>query len=298
MAITLHGLECFLTVARTLHFSQAARAMRISPSSLSEQIGKLESALGRKLFDRAARGVTLTPAGEQLVKMAAAVIDDVAAITDWARGGGEKTIIVGVAASSTRMRSILALAAERLPGTRFQLRAVGFSGGVPALRRREVDCVISFELSSNARPSGLHAVELWTEELVVVLPADHRLASAASVDVADLWGEVLITVTPGEPGEPGRAEEWYGRIDPSLLEKCRIAPLMNGPDETVELVAAGAGINIAGASVIGSYSRPGIAFVPLNTEHRASASLLLLDEPASPELKRFVELARTATARR
>lgn len=56
--------EYFLTVAKTLNFTEAAGELFISTQALTQQISKFEEALGVKLFIRNTRKVQLTPFGE------------------------------------------------------------------------------------------------------------------------------------------------------------------------------------------------------------------------------------------
>lgn len=64
--ITLKMLRYFYEVARSGHFNQAAKNLKITPSPLSAQIKELELILGGALLERTSRSVSLTPAGEVL----------------------------------------------------------------------------------------------------------------------------------------------------------------------------------------------------------------------------------------
>ena len=66
----LRDLKLFLHLAESRHFGRTARAMHVSPSTLSRQIQRLEEDLGQSLFLRDNRTVTLTEAGEQLRQFA------------------------------------------------------------------------------------------------------------------------------------------------------------------------------------------------------------------------------------
>lgn len=62
----LDPLRAFEAAARTGSFSAAALALNLTHGAVSRQIGKLEHWLGRRLFERQARGVALTPEGQRL----------------------------------------------------------------------------------------------------------------------------------------------------------------------------------------------------------------------------------------
>src|SRR4051812_40058929 len=62
----LHALQGFVAAARSGNLSRAADTLHLTVSALSHQIRGLEERLGQRLFDRNARGVTLTADGRQL----------------------------------------------------------------------------------------------------------------------------------------------------------------------------------------------------------------------------------------
>jgi LysR family positive regulator for ilvC len=64
--VDIRDLKMFLHLAESRHFGRSARAMHVSPSTLSRQIQRLEEDLGQPLFIRDNRTVVLTEAGEEL----------------------------------------------------------------------------------------------------------------------------------------------------------------------------------------------------------------------------------------
>lgn len=64
--LTLRGLRVFVALAEAGSLGAAATRLRMSLSGLSQHITALETAVGARLFDRRARPVTLTPAGQAL----------------------------------------------------------------------------------------------------------------------------------------------------------------------------------------------------------------------------------------
>lgn len=72
----INCIECFLTVARTLNFSEAARRNYISQSMVSRYIGKLEKEIGAKLFVRTNKEVALTAEGKALLPYAVEITDN------------------------------------------------------------------------------------------------------------------------------------------------------------------------------------------------------------------------------
>jgi LysR family glycine cleavage system transcriptional activator len=71
----LHALLGFATAARTSNLTRAAEQMHLTVSALSHQIRTLEERLGRRLFERGPRGVSLTADGERLLSVVAPHLD-------------------------------------------------------------------------------------------------------------------------------------------------------------------------------------------------------------------------------
>ena len=72
----LRHLKYFVTVAKTLNFSEASRHLYVTQGTLSQQIQQLEGEIGAQLFDRTRHSVVLTEAGEELLPLAIKTIED------------------------------------------------------------------------------------------------------------------------------------------------------------------------------------------------------------------------------
>ena len=73
--LDLKLLTTFREVAVRGSFSDAAAALDFTQPAVSQHISRLEAALGVRVLERNARGVSLTPAGEVLVRHASALLD-------------------------------------------------------------------------------------------------------------------------------------------------------------------------------------------------------------------------------
>jgi LysR family transcriptional activator of nhaA len=69
-ALNFHHLEYFWVVAREGSIVRAAEELRVSQPTISLQLKELERGLGRKLFERAGRGLALTDAGTVVYRYA------------------------------------------------------------------------------------------------------------------------------------------------------------------------------------------------------------------------------------
>jgi hypothetical protein len=67
---------------RWLIGARAAELLDLTPSAVSHRLAKLEAMLGRQLFFRTARGVTLTPVGEQYLTEVSGILHSLAVATE------------------------------------------------------------------------------------------------------------------------------------------------------------------------------------------------------------------------
>ena len=77
--MSLRQLEYFVRVAEEGHVGRAALKLRVAQPPLSRQIRALEDELGKPLFERTPRGMTLLPAGETFLAHARGIL---AAVSD------------------------------------------------------------------------------------------------------------------------------------------------------------------------------------------------------------------------
>lgn len=90
----LTALQAFETIARRKSFALAAEELHLTPSAVSHQVAKLEGMLGVRLFERSARGVEMTPAGQQYLQRVASALGAINAATEDLRHGVQDTLYV------------------------------------------------------------------------------------------------------------------------------------------------------------------------------------------------------------
>ena len=76
---SLNALRMFDAAARHLNFTLAAEELHLTQGAVAQQVRRLESELGFKLFERRARGLAFTEVGRRYhapVRRALAIIDD------------------------------------------------------------------------------------------------------------------------------------------------------------------------------------------------------------------------------
>lgn len=134
----------FLAVAEEGSSSAAARALHLAQPTLGRKISALEEELGVALFERAGRGLMLTPAGLELVAHVRRMGDAAIAMSLAATGrsedlDGEVCITASGVWAAYVLAPIVTALRERHPGVRIEILA---SNAISDLRRREADIAV------------------------------------------------------------------------------------------------------------------------------------------------------------
>jgi LysR family transcriptional regulator, hca operon transcriptional activator len=192
----LRHLRYFIAVDEEGSFLTAAeRRLHTAQPSLSRQIRDLESEVGVKLLERRARGVALTAAGKVFLDHARLALLQVEAAAEGARRAEqpEKPIFVmGFLAGQevVWLPHALRTIREEAPGVEIMLSSQSSPELALALMRGKLD--VAF-LRRETQTTGLSFRFLTKEPLIVVLPADHRLASCKKIRPQDLARETYIS---------------------------------------------------------------------------------------------------------
>ncbi|MBH3410133.1 LysR substrate-binding domain-containing protein [Pseudomonas putida] len=78
----LKAIQAFEQAARCGNVARAAEQLNLTPSAVSHQIANLEALIGRPLFLRTAKGVTLTAAGDQYLREVSGILQSLATATE------------------------------------------------------------------------------------------------------------------------------------------------------------------------------------------------------------------------
>lgn len=258
----LRQIRFFVAVAEDHHFGRAAERMYIAQPALSQHIRRLEHEIGVQLFDRSARHVRLTPAGEAFLEVARRMLRQVDEGTDAARraeAGETGTLSLGL--NPAMAAPALAVLLRRWNRLRPAVRPRLISGSprelVDLVRRRELDVAL---VDGAVPDTTLDCTVVVDERLVVVLPTEHPLARETAVSLASLRGERFVAV----------ARRASVPLHDGLIELCGTAGFH--PDISLEVedpqlvpiaVTAGLGIGLVTRASLESSTVPGIVWRPL-----------------------------------
>jgi len=217
----------------------AARRLHVTPSALSHMLGDLEGRLGAPLYQRKRRPVTLTPAGERLLRLAEHVLPQVEeAERDIRRqvegGAGRLHIVIECHSCFDWLLPTLEVYRRDWPDVEVDL-SLGFSfDPLPALLAGEIDVVIT---SDPVERAEIAFPALFGFQCVLALARDHRLAARSWIGAEDLATETLITYPVDEARlDVYRHFLWPAGVQPAARRTAELTLMI------LQLVASGRGV--------------------------------------------------------
>ena len=196
----LTTLRVFLAVAEERSFSRAAAKVHRTQPAVSQAVRRLESDLGEELFDRSSKSGTLPDAGrvlqnygQRLVRMAEETESAMRELRDLRRG----RVLIG--ANEAAVHTLLPLMArfrEKVPDIAIDVRRVPARQIALEVQQGSLDFgALTFRPSE----AGLLEVAVGSDELVLLMPPTHPLASRKHVTMAEVAGEAIVAHNDPSP---------------------------------------------------------------------------------------------------
>jgi DNA-binding transcriptional LysR family regulator len=252
-----------VVLAEELHFGRAGQRLHIAQPGLSQQIQRLEAALGVSLLARSRRRVELTHAGQTFLEEGRRALAQIERAENLSRrvGSGEIGRLNIGATESAAWELLPELIREyrsRYENVSLVVREMPTPIQLGALRNGEID--IGF-LRTPVDTEGLVARVLRQERTVVLLPEAHPLTKRRSIPLASLDGEPLI-IHPSTP-RPSWADFMIGLCRNAGFEP-QISQEAIKTSTAASLVAAGLGLTLMPESLKGLV-RSGVVCRPITS---------------------------------
>lgn len=168
---------------------------------------------------------------------------------------------------------------ERVPDVPLVLTQVSAADAADLVRDREVDAVL---LRLPIDRTGLHAIPLYTETTVVVVPKDHLVTVADEVSVDDLADDVVL-----HPHDD--ILDWQQPPGRPAFER----PATTA--DAVELVAAGVGLLVVPKSLARLHHRKDLTFRPVVAVPESRVALSWREDETTDLMEQFIGIVRGRT---
>ncbi|MFP3459623.1 LysR family transcriptional regulator [Arthrobacter globiformis] len=291
--LTLQQLRYFLSAAKHRTLSAAAEAEHIAQPSLSEQIRRLESTLGVKLFTRTNRELQLTEAARLLLPHAERALGEVENLADVVREvralqGGTVSFGTFNSAHLYLLTGLIRDFHRKYPLVQIRVAGLNSSEVANAVRAGELEAgLVQLPVDDRGLSVGQPVLR---DEVVYVSAEPGRLTGAMTIE--RLAEAPLIL-----------SESRYATSDPlrlSITERAQHAGVSLNPiaevefqTHAVELAAQGVGDSLVSFHVAKSMIRKnGLGHVPLEPAfHEHFAFITRLNGALSPATREFMKLA-------
>lgn len=184
----LRQLRYFAKAAEMLNFSDAAKALNIAQSSLSQQIKQLEDELDVQLFLRNSHSIRLTEAGEVMLPLALRTIHDAENCTDRIHDLQKLlsgTLNIGVTYSFSPILTETVISFMSMyPHIKLNIIYKPMGELMELLAKRDLDFVLAFKPTQPIADVESHI--LFQNSLSAVVSTTHPLASKEKVTLSEL----------------------------------------------------------------------------------------------------------------
>lgn len=195
----LRQLRYFLKAAELLNFTDAAKQLYITQSTLSQQIKQLETELNVLLFDRIGKKVFLTEAGNEFLPFAKQTVGDadlaVQRIQDL-QGIRTGSLRIGITYSlSFGLAPIILRFMKEYPNIKLEVFYNTAQELLQMLKDRELDFVLSFSMT--VKDEQIEETDLYEVPLCAIVHLRHPLAFQKNIALKELKQYSLVLPSRG-----------------------------------------------------------------------------------------------------
>ena len=244
--LTIKHLQMIHAIDASESMTRAADLLNISQPALSSRLHDAEDILGTRLFQRRGRRLTLSPAGQLLLRSTHSILGELAAVENELTtlpNQPSRVLRIGMPqyASFAWLPAAVKQFGRRYPDVELEIVSAAATRPRHALARGEVDFAIvsSPDRSMQFDKTRFQSKRLARDEFVALLPANHARANNAFLVAEDFVDETYIT----NSAVPERNREYELFFQPNAVYPERVVQV-GFTGAILELVAAGIGTTI------------------------------------------------------
>lgn len=239
--LNMAPLRSFVRVVELESISAAARSLFLTQSAVSMQLSALNSMIGTPLLQRVRGRWKVTPAGSELYASAVEMLSEIGRLESNLADlslvrGGHVTLASTRVVSEIILAPVIAGFTQAHPDIRLDVQLYGCKEIEHLLGKRQLDAAL---VADPFCCDDCTTYKIADDELVAVLPAEHRLVQQTGVTVADLAKERLVSL-------PQRSSVWSllrERVG-YLCDDFQVEHFVASSSAVVALVEAGVGCSV------------------------------------------------------
>lgn len=267
----MNSLIVFEAAARHLSFTKAADELNVTQGAISRQIRHLEEYLGKELFIRANRNISLTPTGLQYYQtIYSALLDVSQATAEIKKWQGEHQVTV-VTTNAMAALWLLPKVATFQQNEGVDLRILTTEN---ILDLHKMDCDLAL-FYSKAPPANMKITPLFPEEVFPVCSPHYLAQFQGEITPDKIFGKSLLSLDESQKDWINWAE-WFALVGyPMFKPKNRVN--INNYPLLIQAAINGQGIALAWGSLVDDYLTSGALVRPVETVLRTQANFCMLE---------------------
>ncbi len=286
-------IRCFLEVAKSLSYVQAAESLFTTQPAVSYQINSLENELNLKLFYRNNRNVSLTSAGEFLYKELSSLSNGLQNMIQTAKilhdmeNRSVITLLIRRLADHSIISNTIKHYSEHHPSTQIEILSQSDASTKELLITNDIQLAFCYEYEMQDDPifSFLPLIKCG---YYVFVSKNHRLAAYKSLSWKDLSGETLLFAKT----ELQKNKNVFNFADLNEMN-IKVLPPYCSFDSMFLNVEAGIGFTILPCSKKKHFS--GLIKIPLEDLPDMHAGLVWIPERKNKTVQDFIQIAKSCT---
>jgi len=268
----MNSLIVFEAAARHLSFTKAADELTVTQGAISRQIRQLEEYLGKELFIRSNRNISLTPTGLQYYQTIYSSLLNVAQATaEIKKWQGEHQITVATTNAMAALWLLPKVASFQQNNEGVDLRILT-TENILDLHKMDFDLALFY---CRTPPEKMNVTTLFPEEVFPVCSPSYLAQFNADSTPEDIFGKALLYLDDSQKDWITWAE-WFEAVNyPVVKPKNRVN--INNYPMLLQAAINGQGVALAWGSLIDDYLQSGTLVRPVETVLRTQANFCMLE---------------------
>ena len=268
----MNSLIVFEAAARHLSFTKAADELTVTQGAISRQIRQLEEYLGKELFIRSNRNISLTPTGLQYYQTIFSSLLNVAQATaEIKKWQGEHQITVATTNAMAALWLLPKVASFQQNNEGVDLRILT-TENILDLHKMDFDLALFY---CRTPPERMNVTTLFPEEVFPVCSPSYLAQFNADSTPEDIFGKALLYLDDSQKDWITWAE-WFEAVNyPVVKPKNRVN--INNYPMLLQAAINGQGVALAWGSLIDDYLQSGTLVRPVETVLRTQANFCMLE---------------------
>lgn len=287
----INQIKCFITVARTLNFSEAARRNYVSQSTVSRYISELEKEFGVQLFIRSHRDVLLTSEGKTLLPYALEMVDTLnkaTSIIKQMHNGGHGRITIACDETSYNFPTkCIKSFTKKYPEIRIDLKKFEIDDQSNVFNGDFDFCFMPRDMLPEI--SSINSVVTHSEQLFVIASKQSKIGKMKKISFTEISESNIVLLS--ENASPILYMEIM-----DLFRTFHISPNIVNDFEDIKsmfvAVASEIGVSIVPESLINFVSSNDLTKIPIVEDTAIVYAMAWNRENANPTLNLFVDMVK------